>query len=149
MALDASFVLAGPAGTRTVPATGFFTGPLTTVLADDEILVEVRVPRPPSARVAVFTELARRHGDFALVLVAAAVVAGQARVVVGGAGPSPLLVTGGLAGPDPGAVARLAEQAADECRPTGDVHATAGYRRHLVATLVTRALDQAARTVVG
>jgi CO/xanthine dehydrogenase FAD-binding subunit len=71
-ALDAELVVASANGRRTVKADQFFVAYLTTSLAPDEVLVELRLPRPsPTTRVA-FTELSRRHGDFALVGVAAA-----------------------------------------------------------------------------
>src|SRR5207248_4872203 len=67
---DAQIVVAGPKGTRTVAAGQFFTGALSTVLADDELIVEVRLPAWPRQRRWAFEEFSRRRGDFALASVA-------------------------------------------------------------------------------
>jgi carbon-monoxide dehydrogenase medium subunit len=92
--LDAEIVALGPQGERAIPAAEFFQGFMTTALAPDELLTEVRFPAPP-ARAAI-QEFARRAGDFAIVAAVAAVeldgdagerpVCRSARVVLGGAG---------------------------------------------------------------
>jgi carbon-monoxide dehydrogenase medium subunit len=112
--------------------------------------VRLPVPRPGAA----ICEFARRHGDFAIVAVAAAVsgeggVCRDARVVLGGvagtvqraAGAEAVLVGSGL---DAGAIAAAAEEAAAGTDPPGDVHGSAEYRRHLVRVLAARAIEEAA-----
>lgn len=150
IALDASFVLAGPAGTRTVPAAEFFVATFQTALADDELLTEVVFPAQPPGRGWAFEELARRHGDFATIGVgvvldrAADSVAG-ARVVFCGAGPVPVrllpaeaALTGtALDADDRAAAARVVQS---QLEPAGDVHASAEYRREAAAHLLTRAI---------
>src|SRR5712671_2746818 len=61
---DAELALAGPSGTRTVRAAEFFLGPLSTALAEDELIVEVRLPPWPTGRRWAFEEFAQRQGDF-------------------------------------------------------------------------------------
>jgi len=100
--LDAQVVLTGPQGRREVPAAEFFGGYYTTAASPEEMITEVRFPRP--APRAVLTEFAQRQGDFAVV--AAAVSADisdgtcrSARVVLGGVGPRPAEIdAGALAG---------------------------------------------------
>ncbi|MGH7403171.1 MAG: FAD binding domain-containing protein, partial [Candidatus Rokuibacteriota bacterium] len=95
-ALGGQVVARGPRGERTLAAGELFRGYLTTTLAADEILVEVRLPAMPDGAGFAFEELSRRHGDFAIVGIAAMVV-GQgggrcvsARLVTAGAGPVPV-----------------------------------------------------------
>ncbi|UKD52628.1 FAD binding domain-containing protein [Amycolatopsis sp. FU40] len=150
VALAARFVLAGPAGTRTVPAAEFFVATFQTALADDELLTEVVFPAQPPERGWAFEELARRHGDFATIGVgvlldrAADSVAG-ARVVFCGAAPVPVrllpaeaALTGTTLDADDLAAAARAVQSRLE--PAGDVHASAEYRREAAAHLLTRAV---------
>lgn len=90
-ALGAIVQIEGPSGPRTVPMDAFITGPMTTVLALDELLVEVRVPMLPAGARWGFRKLSRKPGDFAQAL-AAVVVSDQARVVMGATPTGPLLL---------------------------------------------------------
>ncbi|HEU4682633.1 MAG TPA: FAD binding domain-containing protein, partial [Gemmatimonadales bacterium] len=99
VALDARFVLRSRTAGRTVPAQGFYTGILSTALTPDELLTEIQIP-PRAARTGTaFMELARRHGDFALVGVAVEVGLNQggdctsARIVLLSVGDGPVLAT--------------------------------------------------------
>jgi aerobic carbon-monoxide dehydrogenase medium subunit len=156
VALDARFVLRSRAGARTVPAGGFYTGILTTVLRPDELLTEIQIPpRAPGAS-AAFVEVARRQGDFALVGVAVELVAddaggcASARIALLSVGDGPVLATHAmsvLAGSAVGvaAIEEAARVAAEvEIDPPGDIHASPAYRRHLARVLVRRALLRAA-----
>src|SRR5215469_137188 len=149
---DAQIVARGPSGDRVIPAAGFFRGFLETDLRSDEMVVEVRLPaaRPGAA----IREFARRHGDFAIVAVAAAVsseggVCRDARVVLGGVGGTvqrapaaeTVLIGSGL-GAD--AIEAAAREAAAGADPQGDVHGSAEYRRHLVQVLAARVIQEAA-----
>jgi len=154
--LDADLVVASARGRRTVKADGFFVSYLTTSLAADEVLVELRLPRPsPTTRVA-FTELSRRHGDFALVGVAAALDVDDAgtcrgaRLALCGVGPGPVraraaerILTGQAL--SDAVVTEAAHAAAQEIDPHTDIHATAHYRRRLAAALV----EDAVRAALG
>ena len=150
--LDANVVLAGPSGTRSVPAGGFFEGFYTTSAEPDEMVTELHFPRP--ARHAALAEFAQRQGDFAVAAAAVSVDLREAapqichtvRVVLGGVGPLPFVVdTADLAGqPAAPATWRAAgELAAAQIDPPADGHGSAAYRRKLTATLVERALIDA------
>jgi carbon-monoxide dehydrogenase medium subunit len=146
VAADAVVRAAGPGGRRDIPAADLFTGALQTHLDDDEIIEVVEFPAPGRWG---FAEFARRHGDFGLVVVAAAEVDGRLRLALGGVAPTPVRPAAAEAvlagGPlSPARIGEAAEAAAGEIEPAADIHATAGYRRQLTRVLVTRALTQAA-----
>lgn len=154
LALEAELVLEGPEGRRTLRAEEFFQGYLHTALGPAELVTDVRVPvRGPGEGWAV-EELALRHGDFALVAAAARVRVDRdgrvahACLALGGVGPTPVriresedLLVGQVANPE--RVAAAARVAAEKVRPESDVHASAGYRRHLARVLSQRALARA------
>jgi aerobic carbon-monoxide dehydrogenase medium subunit len=150
---DADIAVVGSAGPRVIPAADFFLGALSTALAPDEIITEVRLPPWPRQRRWGFCEFARRRGDFALA--GAAVffddLGGAARNVhVGiiGVGDRPRRlaeVEAELDGRalDGVAIARAAEITAASVDAQDDIHADAAYRRALAGTMVERALKQA------
>ena len=161
VALDAEFVLHGPGGERAVPASEFFLGLMTTALAPDEILIEIRVP--PQAPGWGFAEVARRAGDFALAGVVALLGqragssgrAGFIRLVGFGVGDRPVRFVGAeetlmtQSGDPLAAVVRGAAGVAGECEPPDDVHASADYRRHLAVVLTEDAVRQALARLDG
>lgn len=151
---EAEIALAGKAGARVIQAADFFTGALTTALAADEIIVEVRLPPWPKGRRWGFQEFARRRGDFAMA--GAAVFydedardrANNAHVGVIGVADRPLrlpsveaLINGQTI--DEVTIARAEAAAAAAVDPPEDIHASAAYRRALTGTMVERALRQA------
>lgn len=151
VALDAELTVARTGGTRTVRAADFFTGYLSTDVAPDEILTEIRVPGLAPGAAVAFLELARRHGDFAIVAAAAAVVPDgkgairEARIALGGVGPTPVRARRAeamLAGQRPNAelLAAAAASAREETDPPADIHASAEYRREMSAVFTRRAL---------
>jgi carbon-monoxide dehydrogenase medium subunit len=156
VALDARVVLRSRTATRSVPAQDFFTGILSTVLGPDELLTEIQIPARPARTGEAFMELARRHGDFALVGVAVAMVLDEggdcnsARIVLLSVGDGPVLATramSALVGSVPTAprIEEAARVAAEtEIDPPGDIHASPAYRRQLAKVLVRRALTTAA-----
>lgn len=161
VACDAVFRIVGPSGERTVGASDFFQGYLTTALEQGEVLVEVRLPTMAAGTGWAFEEIARRNGDFAMVGVAIVLpvdaegVIGDARVVLFSVGSTPVrvpevedLVRGER--PD----AALFKRAADLTRkvidePGSDIHASSSYRRHLAGVMVERGLANAAARVGG
>lgn len=156
IALGAKLVARGPAGTRTIPAGEFFLGPLSTALAPDELLVEVRIPQLPPRAGWAFLELSRRHGDFAIVGVAAVITLApdgrveRASLALCGAGPKPVRASraeAALAGASPSQerFREASEIAAQEIDPDSDLHASADYRRRVATVLVRRALAEAHR----
>lgn len=151
LALDARFVIAGPAGERTVPADEFFVATFQTAVEPDELLTEVFLP--PRVGGWAFEELARRHGDFATVGVAVLLERAEhtvsaARVVFCGVGPAPVRLPAAeeaLTGTDagPAALAAARDAALAHLDPSDDVHATAVYRREAAAHLLVRACTTA------
>jgi CO/xanthine dehydrogenase FAD-binding subunit len=155
VALGAELKIKGPGEDRIVPADQFFISYLTTALAPNELLVEARFPTARPRTGYAFAEFARRHGDFALVGVAAVVEQDQAgrcsdvRLAFTGVGPVPLLFTdekGQLRGEllTLKAMNAFAEYVAAGLHPESDLHASAEYRRELAAVLAERALSVAA-----
>ena len=154
VALDAELTLERTGGRRQVSAHDFFQTYLTTDIAPTELLTEIRVPALPGPTGVAFTELARRHGDFAIVAAAAAVTldaggaVAAARVALGGVGPTPIRARAAeqaLTGQRP-TKALLAEAAATVpalTDPPDDIHASAEYRREMSAVFTRRALTQA------
>lgn len=159
LALDGSVVASSAArGERVVAAAELQTAALTTSLAEDELLTEVRLPARAGARHG-FVEVARRHGDFALVGAAAEVeldAAGAfARVALAlfGVADRPQRVPElerALVGQRPGDVAGEVRAAvAAAVSPFDDAHATAAYRRRVAGVVAARALEEAAASGAG
>jgi CO/xanthine dehydrogenase FAD-binding subunit len=152
-ALEGEVLARGPRGERVLKAGELFETYLTTRLEPDELLVEVRLPVTPEGAGYAFEEFARRHGDFAIVGIAAVVVLEgdrcvHARLATGGAGAVPLRLRAAEEvlerdGVGDDAVRAAARRAAELVEPDSDLHASADYRRHLTEVLAARALCRA------
>jgi len=152
-ALRGEVVARGPKGERVVSAPDLFETYLTTTLAADEILVEVRLPALDAKAGWAFEEFARRHGDFAIVGIAAMVATqGErctaARLAAGGVGPIPVRLADAEAilerdGLGDAAIEAAARRAAELVAPDSDIHGSADYRRNLTRVLTGRALKRA------
>jgi carbon-monoxide dehydrogenase medium subunit len=160
LALGARFHLASARGPRLVTARDFFVNVYTTALSEDEMLCGIEVPALPARSGTAFQEVARRHGDFALMGVAAHLVLDeegvcrQASLACCNAGATPMAcdaAAGMLIGASPDAQALEAVAAAvpAEIDPGGNVHASAGFQRHLARILARRVLETAARRARG
>jgi len=153
VALDASFVIAGPDGRRTVAAPDFFQGVFSTALAEDELLVEVRVPKYTGWG-AHYEKFHRVAQQCSIVAVAAAVrldgdSIAEARVALTNMGSTPIRATAvedALIGrpATAEAVREAAARAADGTSPVTDLNGDADYRRHLASVLTRRAVLAAA-----
>jgi carbon-monoxide dehydrogenase medium subunit len=155
VALDAYFVIASDTGRRTVAAADFFEGVFSTAVEEDELLVEVRVPKHTGwgAQYEKFTRIAQQ---WSIVAVAAAVrldddTIAEARVALTNMGSTPVRATaveqalvGQPATAD--AVREAAARAADGTSPPSDLNGDADYRRHLATVLTRRAVLAAAGT---
>src|SRR5688572_2372642 len=159
-ALDGELVLRSRRGERRLAPQEFFVGYLTTAAAPDELLVEARVPVTPPRTGTAFLEVSRRHGDFALVGVAATVTVDAGGVCTGcaialtGVGPTPVVAreaSRALVGVKPTveALADIGRRVASALTPDSDLHASADYRKHLAGVLTRRALARAAERVDG
>ena len=156
LVLGAELRAMGPRGERTIGAADFFVTYLTTALEPAEILIEARFPMLPARTGWSVTEVARRHGDFALAGVMATITlddrgrCATARLVLFGVGATPVRAPRAeqmLAGekPEPSLLERAGRAASEEIdEPLSDVHASAEYRRDLARVLGRRALAEAA-----
>jgi aerobic carbon-monoxide dehydrogenase medium subunit len=146
--LGGSVRLVGSGGERCVRAKDFFLGPLESDVRPDELATQVSVPVLPPVAGCAFAEVSRRHGDYAICGVAALVrLAGDGGIAAATAAylavaPTPMVIdlTPECAGPDFAPAGRLAMA---RLKPSGDIHATASYKRHLAGALTERALAEA------
>jgi carbon-monoxide dehydrogenase medium subunit len=153
-ALDAEFVVRGPSGTRVIPAAQWFDGYLTTSRRPDELLAEVRFPAAGPGTGVSFEEVARRHGDFAIVGLAASLVLSggeisEARLAFAGVSDVPVRAAAAedlLAGERPSAELfdEAARRATEDLDPPADLHGSSDYRKTVAATVVRRGLRAAA-----
>jgi carbon-monoxide dehydrogenase medium subunit len=136
-------------GERWIAARDFFLGALTTALRADEMLVEIALPALPPRSGTCFMEIARRQGDYAMMGVAAVIsldaggACRHAALAYCNAGDRPILADGAaLVGQVIGdaQIRDAAEAAQRAIAPTGNVHASADYQRHLAGVLTRRAL---------
>jgi CO/xanthine dehydrogenase FAD-binding subunit len=153
-ALDAEFVVHGPSGERVIPAAEWFEGYLTTSRRPDELLTAVRFPAAGRGMGISFQEVARRHGDFAIVGLAASLTLSggaisDARLAFAGlsdvpvrAGDAEDLLVGGR--PSAELFDEAARRATDDIDPPADLHGSADYRKKVAAALVRRGLRAAA-----
>lgn len=150
LALDATIDVAGSNRHRSIPVDDFFTGPFTSAMAPEEVLVAVRIPR--TKRRWAFQEAARKAGDYGLAIVAITVGVEpdgrlrRPRVSVGASvGTTTRLreveeILDG-ADPDEDLKARAAAVAENSVHPISDIHGSSDYRRRLIGRLVRRAVD--------
>jgi aerobic carbon-monoxide dehydrogenase medium subunit len=152
-ALNAEFVVRGPSGERVVPAAEWFEGYLTTSRSPDELLTEVRFLAARPGTGTSFQEVARRHGDFAMVGLATSVTLNvgtitDARLAFAGVSDVPARATAAeelLEGERPTAELfdEAARVAAADIDPPSDLHGSAEYRKKVAAALVRRGLREA------
>ena len=146
---------------RWIAADEFFVGLLATSLEPDELLVEIEVPALPAGTGHAFVEFARRHGDYALVGVAARVMIDgkglctSTRVVLMSVAERPVIAASAAAAldgqkPATEAIRAAAHDAAtSDIEPHSDVHASSEYRRHLAEVLIARAVERAVARARG
>ncbi|HXD95170.1 MAG TPA: xanthine dehydrogenase family protein subunit M [Candidatus Acidoferrum sp.] len=154
LALEAEAVIVGPKGERRVPLATFFTGVRRTVLAPDELLLEIVVPAPgPRSGGNYLRHTPRRELDIAVVGVASQLtlsngVCSKARIALAAVAPTPVRATAAeqaLEGKPvtPEAIERAAELAVGVAKPISDQRGSADYRLHLVRVLTGRTLRTA------
>ena len=158
LALNARLMVSSQSGTREVEADEFFVALFTTAVQSGELLTEIRIPPTPPRSGFAFQEISRRHGDFALVGVAAVVQLDEqgtcagARISLLSVGDRPMLAAEAgkaLTGRPPSAESiNAAADAAStkDIDPSSDIHASARYRRHLANVLTRRVLTRAFET---
>ena len=158
LAHEATLEVEGREGTRSIPMAQWTLGYMTPALESDELLVHVRIPAWPPGHGFGFSEVARRHGDFAMAGAGALVHrdGGSVRrcaIALVGVADGPVRLDAGealLTGKAPTS-SRLdaAARTALEVPGIDDVHASAAYRRKVAAVVTRRALDQALARAQG
>ena len=159
-ALEGQLVVRSARGERVLRPEEFFVAYLTTAIEPTELVVEVRLPVAPERTGTAFLEVSRRHGDFALVGVAASVtldengVCTRCAIALTGVGPTPVVAREAarqLIGtkPTPEALEDAGRRAAAGLQPDGDLHASSQYRKHVAGVLTRRALGQAIERTKG
>jgi len=154
LALDAEAVITGPKGERRVPIGAFFTGVRRTVLAPDELLVELAMPAQGAHSGGNYLRhTPRRELDIAVVGVASQLtlangVCTKVRIALAAVAPVPLRATAAEQALEGQAVtaeriARAADLAVEAARPISDQRGSADFRRHLVRVLTRRTLTTA------
>jgi CO/xanthine dehydrogenase FAD-binding subunit len=146
-------------GQRALAAEDFFITHFTTALEPDELVTQVQFPAASEDTGVAFQEVARRHGDFAMVGVAATLhvadgIIDQARIVLTGMADKPVRARAAettLVGssPTPALFEAAAAVAAGDLDPPSDLHGSTAYRRHVATVLVGRSLQQAAAEIGG
>lgn len=159
VALEARLTVESTRGSRVVPAAEFFTGLFATALEPGELITRVEIPPALPRSGAAFLELARRHGDYALVGVAAVVTrdagrVGGARIVLFSVGEGPVRAEAAeralIGGSGEAAAIRAAALAVQQdIDPPSDIHASAAYRRQLASVLTGRVLTTALERTGG
>ncbi len=140
-ALNGEVRLASTAGTRTLSASEFQTGMLSTAKRADEILLAARFPVARAGEAYAFNEFTRRHGDFAIVAAAAVVGEAGIRLAIGGVADRPGILALDAAEID--ALDDALNEFAWELGGFDDIHASARYRRELVRRLGKRTIEEA------
>jgi carbon-monoxide dehydrogenase medium subunit len=154
LAFGAEVVAVGSGGERKIPIGSFFTGPFSTALKPDEIVVEVRVPAPKSGSGGAYVKMERKVGDFATAAVAVQLTLGaggvceQVGIGLTNVGNVPIKATkaeAALVGkrPDEAAIKQAAQLAAEAAQPQADLRGSVEYKKDLVRVLTARALRKA------
>lgn len=156
IAMDGRIVALSPRGERTIPSDGFFTGYYTSVLAPDEIVTGIVIPRQPAGSGAAFCKfLPATQDDYATVSVAARVALNgdgaiaEARIALGAAAMVPVrarAVEAALAGKaaDDEAIREASSLVLEAIDPIADFRGSAEYKRKMAVVHVRRALAEAA-----
>jgi carbon-monoxide dehydrogenase medium subunit len=154
LAFGAEVVATGSGGERRLPIASFFTGPFSTVLKGDEIVVEIRVPTPPARSGGAYLKLERKVGDFATAAVAVQLTLNPdgtcAQVGIGltNVGPTPIKAAKAEAAlkgkrPDEATLKQAAQLAADAAQPSEDLRGSVAYKKDMIRVLTARALRRA------
>ena len=160
IALGAEVAVRGPKGERSIPVAEFFEGLLTTALADDEILTEIRIPEPAERSGGAYLKLERKVGDYAtagaacVVVLAADGMISSARIGLTNLATTPVNATaaaGHLVGKKPSAevLAKAGELAAAATSPSEDRRGSVEYKKEMARVLTVRALKKAVARARG
>ena len=154
MALDAAFLVKGPAGERTIAARDYYRSAFTTALADNEVLRAIRIPVPPAGHGFAYAKMKRKVGDYATAAAAVVLVMDggscrDARIALTNLAAVPLFAEAAgqaLVGSavDAAAIDKAAQAAVAITDPASDLRGPADFRKHVAGVMVARALRRAA-----
>jgi len=149
LALDGEVVIEGPRGERTVKAANFFKGLFETALGANDVLKAIRIPAAATDTRVGFAELARRHGDYALVGLAAAAhakgdILTDVRLAYFGVGETPVRARKAEAALARGALDDAVAALADDLDPPDDIQENGKVKLHLAGVLLRRVAQQLA-----
>ena len=159
LAYEATVVAKGPNGERTIPIDDFFTGLFENALGEDEILTEIRIPKPAANSGGAYIKMERKVGDYAISAAAVQLrlegdTVKEARIGLTNVSAVPMRAKGaeaalvGKAASD--AVLEAAgKAAAAECDPSADLRGSADYKRDLTRILVKRSIQKAVARAKG
>jgi aerobic carbon-monoxide dehydrogenase medium subunit len=159
MALDASFLVQGPSGERTIPARDYYQGAFTTALAQDEVLRAIRIPLPPAGHGSAYQKMKRKVGDYATAAAAVVLVMDggscrDARIALTNLAAVPLFAEAAgqaLVGTtiDDAAIRKAVQAAVAITDPASDLRGPAAFRRHVAGVMVRRAVQRARERAGG
>jgi carbon-monoxide dehydrogenase medium subunit len=156
LALGAQFVLVGPGGERVVPASDFFLGTYATAIEPDEVMTQIRIPKPAAGSGSCYAKLKRKTGDYAtaaaaVVLRMEAGLCAAVSVALTNVAPTAILVATGLVGHplDDAAIAEAGRLATEACDPAADLRGDEEYKRAMAGQMVQRALRTALTRCTG
>jgi aerobic carbon-monoxide dehydrogenase medium subunit len=143
VALNGEAVIAGPSGTRVVKADTFYNGLFESALTPRDVLTAIRIPVATSETRTAFAELARRHGDYAMVGLAATARAtgktlSDVRIVFFGVGTTPVRARTAEAALAAGDIDAATKAVAADLDPPDDVQASGAVKRQLAQVLLRR-----------
>ena len=159
LAYNATAVAKGPNGERTIGIDDFFTGLFETAMADDEILTEIRIPKPPANSGGAYTKLERKVGDYAISAAAVQLrldgdTVAEARIGLTNVSAVPMRAKGAeteLIGKtiSDAVIEAAGKAAATECDPSPDLRGGVDYKRDMTRVMVKRSIQQAVARAKG
>ena len=159
MCIDASYLLHGPDGERSVSARDFYKGTFETALAGGEVLSAIRIPIPPRAQGQAYAKLKRKVGDYATAAAAVALTldgdtCSAAAIGLTNVAPAPLFAEAAaqtLVGTavDATAIEQAVERAVEITDPVADTRGPVAYRKHAAGVMTRRAIETALSRAKG
>jgi aerobic carbon-monoxide dehydrogenase medium subunit len=153
LALHASFVLVGPGGERVVPAADFFLGTYATAMEPDEVMTQIRIPRPAAGSGSCYAKLKRKTGDYATAAAAVVLrmesgVCAEVSIALTNVAPAAMRADAAEASlmgkpVDDAAIVDAGRLAMEACEPAADLRGDEEYKRAMAGQMVQRALRTA------
>ncbi len=159
LAYNATVVAKGPNGERTIAIDDFFTGLFENAMADDEILTEIRIPKPSAGSGGAYTKLERKVGDYAISAAAVQLrldgdTVAEVRIGLTNVSAVPMrakdaeaALIGKAATAD--VLEAAGQAAAAECDPSPDLRGSIDYKRDITRVMVKRSIEKAVARAKG